>query len=235
MASGQTLEFGHENDQAAGIILANLIPWAHDLGPGWLNADPLSGVVPAGGSLDLSVLFDAAGLFGGQYDGEILLRSNDPDEQEVVVPVVLTVTGAADIEFAPAALDFGPLFIGLSSDLTLQVTNVGTDVLSVSNVVSDNAVFTLDASGFDLAVGESLDILVTFTPAAALLEQGTLTISSNDPDMPVVTVALQGAGLVPPDIDVSPQLIADTLFTGVAATHPLTLGNTGGKSKRRKK
>ena len=228
VASGQTLEWGYDREQAAGIILANLIPWANDLGPAWLSADPLSGIVPVGGSLNLSVLFDAAGLFGGQYDADILLRSNDPDEQEVVVPVVLNVTGAADISLSAGTLDFGSLFIGLSNNLTLRVTNLGTDVLSVSSAASDNAVFTLDVSSFDLAVGDSRDVIVTFTPVTAVPELGTLTISSNDPDSPVLTVALQGEGLVPPDISVSPSLLSESLFTGGTSTQTLTIDNTGG-------
>ena len=81
-------------------------------GAAWLNAEPISGTVPAGGAADIAVKFDATGLFGGDYDASLVVGSNDPDEAEVRVPAHLHVTGAPAIAVSPVVLDYGPVFIG---------------------------------------------------------------------------------------------------------------------------
>lgn len=68
------------------------------LGPGWLTADPVSGIIPAGASLDITVTFDATGLFGGDYYANIIISSNDPIHPEVIVPAQLTVDSTVSID-----------------------------------------------------------------------------------------------------------------------------------------
>jgi hypothetical protein len=53
-------------------------------------------------------------------------------------------------------------------------------------------------------------------------------LASDDPDEAVVTVALAGRGLVPPDIDVSPDSLGAELLAGGQATRTLTVFNNGG-------
>src|SRR5206468_1450541 len=100
-------------------------------GLSWLGVEPSSATVPPGGSLDLQVTFNAAGLFGGDYNADIVLASNDPDEPEVTVPAHLHVTGAPDIDLSTRALDFGSVFVGGRQTRTVTVSNRGTDVLNV--------------------------------------------------------------------------------------------------------
>ena len=38
-----------------------------------------------------------SGLYGGEYQATIEILSNDPETQQLDIPVVLTVTGAPDI------------------------------------------------------------------------------------------------------------------------------------------
>ena len=56
----------------------------------------------------------------------------------------------------------------------------------------------------------------------------TLTLASNDPDTPVVSVSLRGSGRLPPVIGVSPSGFSTTLFKKSREPHTLTLSNTGG-------
>jgi hypothetical protein len=60
--------------------------------PQWLNIAPEEGTVPEGGSQDVDVLVDAAGLEDGIHEGAIQLRSNDPYNPFVEVPVHLNVS-----------------------------------------------------------------------------------------------------------------------------------------------
>lgn len=63
----------------------------------WLSETPSSGTVTAGGSGTIAVHFDARGLTPDtDYCADIVIRSNDPDENPVVVPVVMHVVSAPD-------------------------------------------------------------------------------------------------------------------------------------------
>ncbi len=59
----------------------------------YLTVTPSSGVVPAGGSVDLDVRIDSTGMIGGDYDASIDLATNDPSHAAISVPVHLHVTG----------------------------------------------------------------------------------------------------------------------------------------------
>jgi hypothetical protein len=64
------------------------------LNPGeglWLSLSPNSGNVAPGGSLPITVTFDATGLEVDVYTANILVNSNDPNTPQVVVPVMLDV------------------------------------------------------------------------------------------------------------------------------------------------
>ena len=57
---------------------------------------------------------------------------------------------------------------------------------------------------------------------------GVLSIASNDPDHPTLAVALEGQGVEPPIIIVTPPSLSDSLFTGGLSTQTLNIGNVGG-------
>jgi len=61
----------------------------------WLSTSPDSGTVAASGSDDITVSFDTTGLAEGDYSADIVIASNDPDENPKIVPVTLHVTDEA--------------------------------------------------------------------------------------------------------------------------------------------
>jgi len=193
----------------------------------FLSATPAQGSVAMGQSLDVSVTFDAFGLFGGDYDAEIEILSNDPDESQVFIPAHLHVTGAPDISLSDDTLSFGNAFVGFPDSLTLIVSNDGTDLLTVSDISSNNPDYTVAISAFSLNPGENQQVPVIFTPSAPGPASATLSITSNDPDEPVLDVFLQGEGLLPPEISVAPDSLEEDLFTGETSTQILTISNNG--------
>ena len=58
----------------------------------WLTESPTSGSVAAGGSQSVTVSFNTAGLAAGTYRANVIIASNDPDENPVVVPVTMVVS-----------------------------------------------------------------------------------------------------------------------------------------------
>ena len=194
----------------------------------WLSAEPSSLVVPAHSSQTVTVTFDAARLSGGDYDASVALRSNAPLRPEVLVPAHLHVTGAPDISASATSLDFGGVYVGSSKPESLLVSNVGTDLLTVTSVTTTPADFTVPAGGFTLAPGASRALVVAFAPASAGMILGALEIHSDDPDEAVFTVGLRGQGVIAPEIGVTPDSLSADLFTGDQVTRSVVVANHGG-------
>lgn len=97
----------------------------------WLSVTPTSGTVEAGSSSDITVNFDATGLSGGDYSADIVITSNDPDEQEVTVPVHMHVTGVTD-NVPPEIIDHSTA----STAVTGQPISIRADVTDNTSVAS---------------------------------------------------------------------------------------------------
>lgn len=175
----------------SGAVWVDSIP----LSLSWFSIYPESGIVPADSSMSVEVTMDAFGLPGGDYNDNILIISNDPNQPEITIPIHLHVTSAPDIHVSEDTLDFGIVQIGNSRTLPLLITNNGVEVLAVTDIISDNDDFTVDTHTFYLDPQENQEVQVTFTPSTAGVHLATLTITSNDPDEPVVFVMLIGAGM----------------------------------------
>ena len=196
--------------------------------PQWVTVSPDRGTIWAPGSAVLNVDFDATGLLGGDYDGIIRILSNDPDETEYQIPVVLSVTGAPDIAAEPTSHDFGDLFLGASATTEVVVQNIGTDALTVSGITVGNPAFSVMNESFILQPRESRTVTVSFVPTIAQFYATTLDIASDDPVDPVISVDLTGRGLEPPAFSVNPASLSSSLFTGGTEAQSLDLSNTGG-------
>ena len=167
---------------------------------------PPSGVVAAGSHLDLEARFDATAMLGGDYQKNVVVRSNDPDESPVIVPAHLHVTGAPDIAASSSVLDYGTLFIRLAKAETLVVANVGTDALVVSEHRLIAAGLRSERNRVQPRAGRGASGDRHVPPQHGRTAPATLTVQSNDPDEPQLHVALSGIGQVPPDIAVTPSV-----------------------------
>jgi subtilisin family serine protease len=138
--------------------------------------------------------------------------------------VRLSYSGASD------RLDFGTVFVGVGRTLSVTVENAGTDPLMVSGIASDDPAFAPQAADLFLAGGESGELAVTFTPSAAGAYAATLTLPSNDPDEPMLTMALHGDAIAAPEIAVMPDSLEVSLDPDQIATRTLAIENSGGSS-----
>jgi subtilisin family serine protease len=202
-----------------------------EAGASWLSVDKNTITVSPGSSFDLPVNFDATGLMGGTYTGEVTLKSNDPVTPQINVPVTLNVTGAPDIYIKPEAIDFGECFVGVASDTLLTIENKGTDILDVESISVSNPFFSVHPpEPFLLTPGQLKLLTITFHPTSTGSQSGILQINSNDPDETVLEISLNGTAVTPPVIQVSPSTIEADLFTGEKIEKTLTIQNTGGSN-----
>jgi hypothetical protein len=211
-------------------LLHNAAVWASGGGAiCWADETPLSGVVPAHDSTTVVVTLQAPPACApyGSFDDTLVVTSNDPAAPNARLPLHIDVTAVADIAVSDTLLDFGTVLIGNAPTRTLIVADYGGAWLSVSSVSTDNPVFSPDVSAFTLPVNEERPVVVTFEPVSPGSIQGTLTIASNDPDEPVVTVPLRGQALSPPEISISPDSLSASLTPSDTLVCAVSIGNGG--------
>ncbi|RPI72979.1 MAG: choice-of-anchor D domain-containing protein, partial [Ignavibacteriales bacterium] len=96
----------------------------------------------------------------------------------------------------PSSLNFGNVTIGDSLTLPVTVENMGTTTnLDITSAVSSNPVFTFTPNSFPVSIapGNSQVFNITFTPATAVLETGTIEFTHNAPGSPS-SLSLSGTG-----------------------------------------
>ncbi|MEM1095501.1 MAG: choice-of-anchor D domain-containing protein [Bacteroidota bacterium] len=192
--------------------------------------------VAPGESQDVTVSFSSELVPGSTLMGSVDFMSNDPITPMVASDFTMTVVGTPDIAASTDELDFGGVVVGSSYELSVEISNVGTEnnPLIISDVVVGDAVADQFAVGladvgptFELGVGESDIVVVTFTPLSVGDFSTTLTVTSNDPDTPDLAIMVSAEGLPTPALDLSEMAFSADLVTGAQEDQTLTIGNTG--------
>ncbi len=154
----------------------------------------------------------------GFFSGSLSFGSDDVGSPSVQVPLD-GYGGGARIDCLPSAVSFGAVAVAQAPPAfgveSVVCTNVGSDVpghpeaalrIAAAGLMVDNPLFTAafapDAGAspggeVDLTAGQGVEIDVTYLPAAAGSDTGTLTIASNDSQTPDLAIALAGQGVVP--------------------------------------
>jgi len=76
----------------------------------WLSVEPLTGSIPQQEELEILFNFDTSGLDENTYTTEVTLISNDPDENEIIIPVILTVNATANDPNIPSVTKLNSVF-----------------------------------------------------------------------------------------------------------------------------
>lgn len=131
----------------------------------------------------------------------------------------------------PTSIAFDALAVGAEAEpVVVTITNVGDGLLTLGDVglTDASSPFTLTEPEAGLIdPGASTTFLVGFRPDIAGAVTGTVDVQSNDPEHPVVPIALSGAGLAP-DITLDPpDWDFGTLDHGAAASVDVTVRNDG--------
>ncbi|MFY9825657.1 MAG: choice-of-anchor D domain-containing protein [Thermoanaerobaculia bacterium] len=126
----------------------------------------------------------------GPQTATLTIPSNDPSRPSVTVHV--SGDGTEPNVQVTGSTDFGTASAWKPAERTLAVCNTGGCPLSVASAAVGCADFTLIQNPFpaSLAPGSCLDLVARFTPVLPGAKSCTLTITSNDPDTPVVNRTL---------------------------------------------
>ncbi len=107
---------------------------------------------------------------------------------------------------SPKIVNFGSQITGASTNANVTVTNAGTAIygpplLNIKSVTltgdPDYTIVSIPSATDDIAMNDTRQIVIKFTPIIDGLRSATLTIGSTGIDSAVQTIALQGIGLAP--------------------------------------
>lgn len=191
------------------------------------GASPSSGTVAPGDAVSVTLDVSAEGLMQGDYIGLLQILSNDPGQAVSLFELALSVTGTPALQLGVAELDFGELFIGQEGVLELDLANVGTAPVTVSDISVDNPVFGVGFEDVSIEPGVSVQLPVSFSPAAVGTATGSLSFQTDDPEQPIVTVPLTAMVLDSPALLIEPEQIEAALPAGSETQVALTLSNPG--------
>ncbi|MBI4818126.1 MAG: choice-of-anchor D domain-containing protein [Deltaproteobacteria bacterium] len=158
-----------------------------------------------GESAELTITYSPMAI--GPDAGSLELVTNDP--ARALAAVTLRGEGTDPTAFLfkstipplPASpIDFGPVYRGaLPEPITLSVQNTGTGHLLLSDVrltlgSSPDFVVEVPALPRSLSQGETIEVVVRYSPAVVGSDTGAIQILSNDRDSSPQTVAVTGSG-----------------------------------------
>lgn len=167
--------------------------------------------IAKGNALSIPIVFTP--VMAGAQSSTLEIHSNDLSLP--IISVDLTGSGiiAPNITVSTSFIDFGSVEISKTVTKKIKINNVGVDSLLISSIMSSNIVFSVSPSGALVAPGSFVEVSIIYLPIAKVQTLAKLTITSNDPDTPVISIDLQGTG-ASPVINVSPQVL-DFSFVSV--------------------
>ena len=132
-----------------------------------------------------------------------LLASGSADDTIILwdmKPYIGQVPQQPNIIVSDKSYNFNDTPITTHSNWNFSISNTGNSDLKINGIDSDNPAFTVTPMAFpqNIAPGKTLDVAVSFTPKDEKSYIGILTIKSNDPDSPNISISLSGNGIKNP-------------------------------------
>ena len=137
---------------------------------------------------------------GVAYDGQFLWIIGDPTGTANRALFKYDLAGGAqpNINIAATEVEFGVAAIGGNTTAVLAIGNIGDGPLEVDTLTFSNAAFSSNQA-FPVVIppGGSAIVEMLFSPAAFGDAGGSVTVSSNDPLDPALSIPVHGFGLFP--------------------------------------
>ncbi len=165
--------------------------------PPWLSLlSPATGNSPVGSTVNKNLLFTAGSLPLGQYTTSILVKTNDPVNPVVRVPVIFDLVDEPEISISDTCLYYPTTFLGDTTIRSFWVFNNGCSNLNLSSVLSLSASFKVSPSSGMVLPGDSILVSVSFIPASANSFNSSAIINNNDTTQMVCLRAISLAKVV---------------------------------------
>ena len=173
----QTLTLSSASTDRPDFVLLNAFP---------IEIDPV-------GETEIQLRFSP--LDEGVAQGTLRIDTDDPWRPELTVP--LSGTGAApDVGVFPESIEFDRTYVGRAHTTVLRVANLGAGTLTVFRTeLTDSAQFSVSLDDtLRVPSGQRQSLDVVFRPVNTGMQRAELTLYTNDPNDPALTIPLQGFG-----------------------------------------
>ena len=141
-------------------------------------------------SCSISVTFTPK-TSGTQTTGTVVITSNAVNSPSTI-NLYGTGIAAPAVSLSQSVLNFSTVPVSTGSAVqTVKLNNVGDAILNITSINANGDFNQTNSCGLGLSAGGSCTVSVTFTPKAAGVRSGTLSIISDAPGSPH-TVALTG-------------------------------------------
>jgi photosystem II stability/assembly factor-like uncharacterized protein len=184
--------------------------------------------VPPGEEIDYTIRFSPTAA--GSETATFQINSDDPNQPALQLQA--SGFGATTAIAVTGSTDFGNVCPGTSAERTISVCNVGACDLHVTSASLSCPDFTLVNNPFPATVSPDscLNLVIRFTPTSPGPKSCTLTISSDDPNNPVINLTVTGntpsASIdVPLDATFPPTVIQS--IGPCHSANPFPISNTG--------
>ena len=168
---------------------------------------------------------------------EFTITTNDPENSKVLWPIQLTFSETKGKPvFSTTQLDVGKTMVGTNTEKTINLNSKGSQQIKLLKYSIDNPDFSAYIGDFYvqgyygpfyLGGYDSVPFKVFFRPSTTGKVTGVLTIKTDDPEYPILTLPLSGEGLPAPIASVNTDTLSASLKTNEAATRTIMLSNTG--------
>jgi hypothetical protein len=190
---------------------------------------PMALAVGQSGTFTVAVDPTAAGNVTGT-----LTVAGDGNSSPVVANLSATGVGGAQpqLSVTPASINFGTVSTGLKPTANLVLNNLGSADLTVSMMTVTGSAFAVSGitTPKTISAGQSAQATVTFSPTTAGAASGSISIVSNDPANPTLSVPLTGTGTSAPTGQLtasSTNLSFGSVAVGAISTQQVAITNTG--------
>ncbi len=203
----------------------------------WLSYEPDEGELEPDEDWDVVITLNATDCIEGEYEADLHFYSNDQVNNDVVVAVLMNVTGVPliDVEWSdeigyPDEINwndaFEDLFTGGPYPVPVTVRNAGSAELVVEEITCENRTFSADPAEFVLAPDERLEVDFILDAEEDGVHEAEMVIVWNSPDGEDVIIPLSGETAQPPEIVVMGEIEGD-LNSGEMEEFAINVANEG--------
>jgi PKD repeat protein len=146
-----------------------------------------------GATQNISISFSPLAV--GAHDALLTILSNAGTHPSIQIP--LSGTGmlrTAEIVLDANLVNFGNCIVGNNTQRDILIRNTGSGALNIRSFTFSSPVFSTLEQTLSIASGAEASLRMFFTPLLPIAYNGTLTISSNDPNQPEKIILLSGLG-----------------------------------------
>lgn len=192
----------------------------------YLSLSPASGDILGNAEGSTTLTAQGAQLVNGDYQANMIVHSNDAQNQELRIPVNLSVSGHLPQIIHTDMVEYGSVFLGDSKSLEIVLDNQGYGNFNNPTFEINNPAFTIEGSSpWQIKAREEATLTIKFSPSAAGNANASLSITNGTQ---TYKIALFGVGAETSKIEISPEIqVFNALTIGDEVQAEVQVKNTG--------